>query len=385
VSTGGPALAGRPREGTARADTAGGAPGRLGWAGLLERGAGATASGLRRASCGRARAFARITALAVLFASPAGPAGGHGLEPALLALRETSPGVFDVVWKSAAQRLPGADVRPVLPADCRQVSPIEVEDGGDRVRLRWSVDCGPAGLDGREVGVADLDVAKITALVRVEPLDRPAFQGVLNEAQPAWAIPARASAFAAATSFLRLGVRHAVSGADHVLLLASLLLLATDARGTIPLLAAFLLGEALALAPAALGAPVLPAPPASLLVAVCLLGLATILARREASLLAGAPRAARLTALATGLVQGAGFAGALGSSGLPATGAPVEWLGFQAGLLAGQSAVVAALLGLRLGFGVPIARRPFARRAAIRALGALAAFWLLERLAPWLG
>jgi hypothetical protein len=333
----------------------------------------------------RACAIARITALAVLFASPAGPASGHGLEPALLALRETSPGVFDVVWKSAAQRLPGADVRPVLPAACRQVSPIEVEDGGDRVRLRWSIDCGPAGLAGREVGVADLDVAKITALVRVEPLDGPAFQGVLNESQPAWAIPARASAFASAKSFLCLGVRHAVSGADHVLLLAGLLLLASGASGTIALLAAFALGEALALAPAALGAPVLAAPPASLLVAVCLLVLATILARREANERAAAPRTPRLTALGAGLVQGAGFAGALGSSGMPATGAPAQWLGFQAGLLVGQSAVAALLLGLGLVAGGAIARRPFARRAAIRALGATAAFWLLERLAPWLG
>ncbi|MBU6281329.1 HupE/UreJ family protein [bacterium] len=312
-------------------------------------------------------------------------AAAHGLEPALLALRETSAGIYEVVWKSASQRLPGADVQPKLPEGCRVVSPIEVEDGGDRVRLRWSIDCGDGGLAGREIGVSDLDVAKITALVRVQGLDGTMRQGVLNESQPAWQVPARASWIGSAESFLRSGFRHALSGPEHVLLVAALLLLATDARALLALVAAFALGEGLALAPAALGASVLPAPAAALLVACGLLAIATVVARRERAGLARADGPVRALAFAAGLAQGAGFAGAPGAGGLPAAGAPAEWLGFQAGLLLAQAAIVALLLGLRLQFASLLARASLARRAAIWGLGVTAGYWLFERLAPWLG
>lgn len=340
---------------------------------------------LRLASCRLRIPGARLALLAT-FASllPAATALGHGLEPALLGLRETSAGVFEVVWKSASQRLPGADVRPTLPANCRPSSPIEVEDGGDRVRLRWTVDCGPGGLDGREVGVSDLDVAKITALVRVRRLDGATSQVVLNETQPAWVVPARASPTAAAASFLRLGLRHVLSGTDHVLLVALLLLLAGSSREMLALFAAFALGEGLALGPAILGAGHLQARVASLLLAACLLALATLVARRErrphpSGAIAWVP------ALLAGLVQGAGFAGALGASGLPLAEAPAGWLGFEVGLLLAQALVAALLLGLRLFFAEPLSRLPSARAAAILASGALAAFWCFERVAPWVG
>lgn len=330
-------------------------------------------------------AIASIAASTLLFAAGARTARAHGLEPALLALRETSPGIFEVTWKSAAQRLPGADVQPTLPGSCKPVTPIDVEDGGDRVRLRWSIDCGPGGLAGGEVGVSDLDVAKITALVRVELRDGTISQGVLNESQPEWRIPARESATTAAASFLRLGLRHVLSGADHVLLVAALLLLVGSARELLVVAASFAIGEGLALGPAVLGATALPSPVASLLLAACLLAIATSLARREDGSRTGRRLPTWAVGLFAGLVQGASFAGALGSAGLRVAGAPVEWLGFQAGLLVGQVAVASTLLGLRLAASEPLARVPFARRAAILATGVLAAYWCLERVAPWVG
>ena len=88
-------------------------------------------------------------------------------------------------------------------------------------------------------------------------------------------------------------------------------------------------------------------------------------------------------ALLAGLVQGAGFAGVLGTSGLPLGEAPSAWLGFEIGLLVAQALVAALLLGLRLFLADPLARLPSARAAAILASGTLAAFWCLERVAPW--
>src|SRR4051812_19944773 len=134
---------------------------------------------------GRWRHMAAATtaaALVVLFAADA--AHAHGLEPALLSLRETSAGLFEVTWRSSALWLPGADVRPALPARCRAAASPIVSDETDRVQQRWVVDCGPGGLTGETIKVNDLDVAKIDALLHVEPLAGPAIQTVLTARTP---------------------------------------------------------------------------------------------------------------------------------------------------------------------------------------------------------
>src|SRR5207249_2963115 len=95
----------------------------------------------------------------------------HGLDPASLALRETRAGVFEVRWRASALRLPGANVQPVLPARCRQVGPADAVDETDRITLRWTVECGPGGLEGDVIGLDDLAAAKINALLTVERLD----------------------------------------------------------------------------------------------------------------------------------------------------------------------------------------------------------------------
>ena len=89
------------------------------------------------------RAVAGLFATVVILLASAGPVRAHGLEPALLALREQQPGVFAVAWKSSKIRLPGADVKPRLPARCRAVGSGEEIDLGDRTEARWTIDCGP--------------------------------------------------------------------------------------------------------------------------------------------------------------------------------------------------------------------------------------------------
>src|SRR5262245_40264365 len=93
----------------------------------------------------------RLVGFVLLLAPALGLA--HGLDPASLALREVRPGVFEVRWRASALRLPGANVQPVLPARCHQIGAAQAVDGGDRVTLAWTVDCGPDGLEGDVIGV----------------------------------------------------------------------------------------------------------------------------------------------------------------------------------------------------------------------------------------
>lgn len=112
--------------------------------------------------------------------------------------------------------------------------------------------------------------------------------------------------------------------------------------------------------------------------------LAAELARRDAptSLFRRNPA---VMAFAFGLLHGLGFAGALGELGVPAAELPAALAGFNLGVELGQLAFVLAWLGaaalVRALLRRPIA--PAVRGVAVYAIGTLAAFWLIERIAAW--
>lgn len=324
----------------------------------------------------------RALLAAALLLAPA-LARGHGLEPALLALREVAAGRFAVVWKSSKIRLPGAEVRPLLPDACqRSAEPPQATDDGDRVRVSWVVDCGPGGLAGQTVAVADLDVAKIDALLHVEQLDGTSVQTILTARQPGWTAPADPTRGALVSHYARLGMRQLFSGLDRLLFAVGLLLLLAPAmRRLVPALAGFTLGQSLALALVAGGMVSVPPRPVELLLAGGLLLLATRLADvREP----GLDRGGRTWALALGygVVAGCAAAHDLIEAGLPSVDAPLALLTFNIGIEGTQLAILSALLAVSTALARWQPRATsVATRIAVYGIGILAAFWCFERLA----
>jgi hydrogenase/urease accessory protein HupE len=308
----------------------------------------------------------------------------HGLDPAALTLTETAPGIFDVHWRASALRLPGADVRPVLPARCRTTSPVDVEDGGDHVGLRWTLDCGADGLAGETITIEDLAAAKINALLSVTRLDGEAIQTVLGPRSPSFDIPAHAGPGDVVGGYVRLGIEHILTGPDHLLFVLGLLLLVSASRLLVQTITAFTLGHSVTLSAAALGVATVPSRPVEVLIAVSVLTLAVELARdpREPTWLRRFPWA---MAIAFGLLHGFGFAGALAEAGLPSGQIPLALVSFNAGIEVGQLAFVAAMLlaGTGLRRSLP-ALATYSTRPAVYAMGILSAYWCLERMAVWL-
>lgn len=319
-------------------------------------------------------------ALLVLF-SPL-RAHAHGLEPALLSLRELTPGRFEVVWKSSKVRLPGAEVRPLLPPTCHQTAdPPSATDDGDRVRLAWTVDCGATGLAGHTIGVADLDVATIDALLHVAPLQGRTVQTVLTARHPSWTAPVDQTPAALLLHYFRTGCDTAVERIDQLLLLSALLLLTTATpRRLAQAGAAFLIGSALAVALVA-AADIAPASrPVGIGIAVSLLVVALQLVRSQSA----DPSRRRWTSLfglLFGLLCGSAFAGSVASADVASADAALALLGFGLGTaLIQASAVAATALAAMI-----MRRRPSVTAVAVRgtayAAGILAVFWCLERLA----
>ncbi len=331
------------------------------------------------------RVVIRLGALiAVVLLAPA-VGRAHGLDPASLTLRETGAGVFEVRWRASALRLPGANVQPVLPARCRRIDRGEVLDESDRVTLRWTVDCGPGGLEGEHVGVDDLAAAKINALLTVERLDGEKLQTVLGPRTPSFTVPAHPSRWAVVRSYVALGIEHILTGPDHLLFVFGLLLLVSASRLLVQTITAFTLGHSLTLSAAALGIARVPSRPVEVLIAASVLTLAVELARDvdRPTLLRRFPWA---MAVAFGLLHGFGFAGALAEARLPAGDIPLALVSFNTGIEAGQLAFVGAVLaaGTLAGRWLPaIATR--STRLAVYGMGILSAFWCFERLAVWLG
>ena len=324
----------------------------------------------------------RAAIVAVLMLPALGRA--HGLDPAALALTETSPGVFDVVWRTSALRIPGADVQPVLPARCRPTGAPRSEMGMDHVTLRWTVDCGTAPLAGEEIRVTDLAAAKINALVTVTDVGGASVQRVLGPREPSFRIPVRPTWWDVARGYVVLGVEHILSGPDHLLFVFGLVLLVAGSDLLVRTITAFTFGHSVTLSAAVLGVATVPSRPVEALIALSVLVLAVELARGagRTTLLRRFPW---LMAVAFGLLHGFGFAGALAEAGLPPGDVPLALLAFNAGIEIGQLAFVGAVLlaGAAAWRGSPaLAARGLP--GAVYAMGVLAAFWWIERMAAWL-
>jgi hydrogenase/urease accessory protein HupE len=315
----------------------------------------------------------RVVALLALLAI-AGSAAGHAFRPSLLELRELDQGRVEVVWRPGSEA--GEALAPLLPERCHPVAAA----AGPEVPERFVVDCGAAGLAGATVGVRGFSLRGEDALLRVELRDGRALSAALRAASPSLAIAALPSPRHALASYFALGVEHILLGADHLLFVFALVLLVPARRRLLLAVTAFTAAHSLTLALASLSLARLPPRPVEAAIALSLVLLALELARRDGHPALGRPWA---VAFGFGLLHGFGFAGALAELGLPPTAIPLALLGFNLGVEAGQLAFIAgALLVLAL---LRRAGAPLPRRVAGYAIGVLATWWTLERVAAFWG
>jgi len=225
----------------------------------------------------------RILSAAFAIWIAAAAASAHPLAPALLELDEKVDGTVDVVWKTSALKVPGSEVKPVLPAECPLVGTPRLDEGVDSVTAYWTVDCAPGGLVGRTVSVTDLDITKTDVLLRLSLADSRSMNFVLRSTEPSVVIPEKASPLDVAIDYARLGVEHILGGPDHLLFVFGLVLLVPHLRTLIKTVTAFTVGHSVTLTLAVLGFVTYPTGLIELLIAISVFLLAVELARDESS------------------------------------------------------------------------------------------------------
>jgi hydrogenase/urease accessory protein HupE len=317
------------------------------------------------------------------------PALSDELRPGYLEMRQTSPGVYNLLFKIPAR---GEDLRLAiyvkLPEGTQDVAPprASFSDGAyvERRTIRRN-----GGLIGQQVGIDGLSAASTDVLVRVESLAGAIQTERLSPTRTTFVVQATPGAGEVAATYLRFGVEHILFGFDHLLFVLALVILVRDLRRVAVTVTAFTIAHSITLAAATLGLVNVPGPPveATIALSIMLVSVDILNARRGKSSLT--TRLPWLVAFSFGLLHGFGFAGALAEVGLPQHAIPVALLFFNLGVEIGQLAFVAAVLTVGGLFRTAIALRlepALIRRTVNRfdviaayAIGTVAAFWLIER------
>jgi hypothetical protein len=231
------------------------------------------------------------------------------------------------------------------------------------------------------VGIEGLPASIVDVLARVERADGTTQVARLVPGRPRFTVEDAQDGASVSRTYLGLGVRHILEGIDHLLFVLALLLIVGDVRRLLITITAFTLAHSLTLAAATMGVVHVPQAPVEAAIALSIVFVAAEIVHG----LQGRPgltaRAPWVVAFSFGLLHGLGFAGALSEVGLPQRAVPLALLFFNVGVELGQLAFVAAVwTGLKALAHARIAWPRWAHAVPAYAIGAVAMFWVVERV-----
>jgi hydrogenase/urease accessory protein HupE len=311
------------------------------------------------------------------------------IRPGYLELRQTASDTYSLLFKIPAL---GEDLRLAiyvnLPQGTNDVAPPRAGFSGDAYTERRTIRRN-GSLAGQTISIQGLSGTSTDVLVRIESLGGATQTERLSPTNATFVVQTAPGAWEVATTYLRLGIEHILFGVDHLLFVLALVILVRDWRRVALTVTAFTIAHSITLAAATLDMVSVPGPPveASIALSIVLVAVEIVNARRGTPSLAA--RWPWLVAFCFGLLHGFGFAGALAEVGLPHHAIPIALLFFNLGVEIGQLAFVATVLATSELFRRAIALRfePASVQRTINrldvtaayAIGAVAAFWLIER------
>lgn len=306
----------------------------------------------------------------------------HEVRPALLEIKETEPGLYDVTWKIPIfqGRLPY--LHPRFAENISVASQPTVRDiPGARVeKTTYAATSG--SLLGTEIFIDGLSALQTDVLVQVTLTNDVYYSTVIRPKDPRWTVPETQSNLDVFVSYAYLGGEHILEGLDHLLFVFALMLLIRDRWMLLKAVTAFTLGHSVTLALATLGVLNIPSPPTETVIALSIVFLASEIIHHRNGIETLATRSPWLIAAGFGLIHGLGFAGALTDIGLPQHALPLALFAFNVGVEIGQVlfiiVVLTAIMSLRK---IGISEQSKATLFGAYAIGIVAAYWTVDRIA----
>jgi hydrogenase/urease accessory protein HupE len=338
-------------------------------------------NGNRRAILGRL--FRPVIGLMLAALVHVPEARSHESRPAYLEINQVSRDRFEVLWHTpllAGMRFP---VVLRFPDAVHNVTePVQRELPGSLLERRLVEAVG--GLEGKSIEFMGLQATITDVLVRVQMSDGTRSTTLVHSSRPWIDIATAQGVVAIATAYLMHGIEHILFGFDHLLFVLALILIVSNGRVLLLTITAFTVAHSITLSLATLGIVRVPGPPVEATIALSILLLACEIMRRQRSEASLSAKWPWVVAFSFGLLHGFGFASALTEIGLPRGDIPLALFAFNVGVEIGQLIFIGVVLGTLAcakWIGLPTAIERHALRVATYAIGILAAFWFVERLA----
>lgn len=310
-------------------------------------------------------------------------ASAHESRPAYLQITESTADHYDVIWRTpllSGMRLP---VVLKLPDDVRDVRQPIVQELSDSLLERRKIEV-TGGLSGKRIDFVGLQATITDVLVRVQMLDGTYSTTLVSPSRPWIDVATSRGWLGVAGAYLRHGIEHILFGYDHLLFVLALILIVRSYRVLLLTVTAFTVAHSITLSLATLGIVRVPGPPVEASIALSILLLACEIIRSKHGQVGLTAKWPWLVAFSFGLLHGFGFASALAEIGLPQKDIPLALFAFNVGVEIGQLIFIAVVLGAlacakRL--QLPPVFERYASTVATYAIGIVAAFWFIERLA----
>ena len=310
------------------------------------------------------------------------PAHAHTSLPGYLALQETGPGSFELVWKVPTAEGPPPAIYPVFPPACTITKPLVAEQVPGAIIERGSLQCGANGLDGAAIGISGLNVTILDVLVRITFADGSSVQHVLKPLETSFVVHKDGKNRIDVWGYITLGVGHILYGIDHLLFVLGLLLIVSGLGPLLKTITAFTVAHTITLGLAVFGVVHVAPTPVEAVIALSIVFLAVELAQHYRGKEGLTYRQPWTVAFAFGLLHGFGFAGTLSRLGIPSGDIPQSLLFFNLGVEAGQLAFVAVFVAFVYSLrSLEICWPAWTQRVPAYAIGSVASFWFLQRCA----
>lgn len=306
----------------------------------------------------------------------------HEVRPAYLELSEDRPGEFMVLWKTPRVGEMRLALDPVFSGPVDALTPVAVRATQEAVVQTWRLRAND--LRGQTLRIAGLDDTLTDVLVRIAFADGSAWVKSLTPRQPDASIPVRPTAWGTAGTYLALGIKHILTGVDHLLFVLALLMLTTGTWRLLKTVTAFTVAHSVTLGLATLGIVHMPPKPVEAVIALSIVFVATEILRAHQGTVGLGKRMPWVVAFTFGLLHGFGFAGALSEVGLPEGQIPMALLFFNLGVEGGQVLFIAGVLAVvALARHAPIAWPRWIALVPPYAIGSMAMFWVIQRVAAF--
>jgi len=313
------------------------------------------------------------------------PGRADEFKPGYLQLTQLDHQTYDVLWKiPAIDESTTLKVKPQFPDGTEALTEVRSTFSRGVTVQRWRIRV-PDGLDGKAILFSQLSETRIDVLARLVRLDGTVQLERILPVNPTFVGKPSPGPLEVLTTYTVLGIEHILSGFDHLLFVLALVLLVQGTRRLLVTITAFTAAHSLTLAGATLGWVQVPGPSVEASIALSIVFVASEIVHTRQGRYSVTQHYPWVVAFAFGLLHGFGFAGALAEVGLPQSSIPIALLFFNVGVEIGQLLFVGAVLGaIAVGWRVSqrlrLTHPTWLWRLAPYAIGALASFWLVERV-----